>query len=155
MILCLIPIIYIEQSILIKRLGVPAKLALKTSSLVNLMTTFIGVPITWGLLVLIQKVTGGGSVFGYTTIFQKILASIVNAPWLGPSEGMIPIAYNVLLVPFFFASWYLEYKVAAKYYLKEYEVHDIKKAFFAGNIYSYLFLSIIASLYWSVASVFK
>jgi hypothetical protein len=48
----------------------------------------------------------------------KVLAVTWQAPWLIPYEEdlnwMIPVAGLVLLIPFFFASWWSEYFVSKK-----------------------------------------
>jgi hypothetical protein len=62
--------------------------------------------------------TGGGSAHGLRTLSAKLLAVTWQSPWLIPYEDdlvwMVPAAALCLLVPFFFASVYIEYQVARR-----------------------------------------
>ncbi len=112
----LAPIIAIETQYISKSLGLPIGQSLKTVSLSNVASTIIGIPLAWFLLVVIQVVTGGGSAYGVDSVMGKILAVTWQAPWLIPYEEdlnwMIPVAGLVLLIPFFFISWWSEYIVS-------------------------------------------
>jgi hypothetical protein len=116
--LSLLPIIAIETIYLSKGLKLPLGQSLKTVSISNAASTIIGIPLTWFLLVLVQMVTGGGGAYGINTVMGKVLAVTWQAPWLIPYEEdlnwMIPVAGLVLLIPFFFASWWSEYFVSKK-----------------------------------------
>jgi len=63
-------------------------------------------------------VTGGGGAYGIDSVIGKVLAVTWQAPWLIPYEEdinwMIPVAGLVLLIPFFFTSWWSEYFVSKK-----------------------------------------
>lgn len=114
--LSLAPIIAIETFYLSKSLELPLGQSLKTVSVSNAVSTIVGIPLTWFLLCLIQMVTGGGGAYGLDSVAGKILAVTWQAPWLIPYETglnwMIPTAGLVLLVPFFFASWWSEYFIS-------------------------------------------
>lgn len=114
----LVPIIAIESLYISKGLKLPIGQSLKTVSISNLASTIIGIPLTWLLLVVVQMVTGGGGAYGIDSVMGKVLAVTWQAPWLIPYEKdldwMIPVAGLVLLVPFFFASWWSEYFVSKK-----------------------------------------
>ncbi|PWK52903.1 hypothetical protein [Pleionea mediterranea] len=103
----LVPIIAIEATYISKSLELSLGQSLKTVSISNVVSTIIGVPLNWFLLVLVQMVTGGGSAYGTDSFMGKVLAVTWQAPWLIPYEKdlnwMIPIADLVLLIPFFFA----------------------------------------------------
>lgn len=114
----LVPIIAIETLYISKGLELPLGQSLKTVSISNVVSTIIGIPLTWFLLVLVQMVTGGGGAYGINSVMGKVLAVTWQAPWLIPYEEdlnwMIPVAGLVLLIPFFFASWWSEYFVSKK-----------------------------------------
>jgi hypothetical protein len=82
----------------------------------NLVSTLVGIPVTWGILVFLQLITGAGAGWGLETPLQKVLAVTVQSPWLIPYEGdldwMVPAAAAVLCVPFFFMSVWCENVVA-------------------------------------------
>jgi len=143
--LSLIPIIIIEAIYLCKKLDLPAKVAGKTVTVSNIVSTVVGVPLTWFILVLIQMVTGGGGAYGLNTVFTKVLAVTWQAPWLIPYESnlnwMIPVAGLVLLIPFFFASWWSEYFVTKKMH-KDINAALLKMCVRNANLTTYGLLSL-------------
>ena len=143
--LSLVPIIIIEAIYLEKKLQLPGITAAKTTTISNLVSTIIGIPLTWLLLVIIQMVTGGGSAYGINTMFTKLLAVTWQAPWLAPYEPelnwMVPVAGLVLLIPFFFASWWSEYFVTKKIH-KDIEESTVKRHVRNANIITYSLLSL-------------
>lgn len=143
MVIGLIPIILIESYVLVKKLKIPFKQTIRISVIINIVSTIIGIPITWVFLVLFQMVTGGGRSYGLQTSLQKFLAVTWQSPWLIPYESdlnwMIPSATLVLLIPFFFASWFIEYRIA-KNILKQIWASILKKGIFAANLISYTIL---------------
>jgi hypothetical protein len=114
----LVPIIAIETLYISKGMKLPIRQSLKTVSISNVASTALGIPFTWFTLVLAQMVTGGGGAYGIDSVMGKVLAVTWQAPWLIPYEEdlnwMIPVAGLVLLIPFFFASWWSEYFVSKK-----------------------------------------
>jgi hypothetical protein len=118
MLIGLLPTIGIEAYIIKNNLNLIPKKAIITSTVANAISTTIGVPLTWGALVLLQMITGGGGAHGLQTFFKKFLAVTWQAPWLIPYESdlgwMVPTAMLVLLVPFFFVSWRVEYLIVWK-----------------------------------------
>lgn len=108
-----IPVVIIEAWIARRIIGLTWKPAVIRSSIANATSTLIGIPLTWGALLVVELVlSGGGRAFGIDTIPQKLFAAIVQAPWLIPYEEdlnwLVPTAAIVLLVPFFFASVFIE-----------------------------------------------
>ena len=147
MLIALIPIILIESFCLSRRLNADPTSTIKPVAIANVISTLVGIPITWLLLVLVQMLTGGGGANGIETTKQRFLAVTWQAPWLIPYESdlswMIPAATLVLLVPFFFASWQIEVQVVKKL-MKESPSADVAKGMFLANVVSYLLLGIIA-----------
>jgi hypothetical protein len=145
MALSIIPIIIIEAIYLSKKLGLSGKDSAKTVTISNLASTIVGIPVTWILLVVIQMITGGGSAYGLNTALTKVLAVTWQAPWLIPYESdlhwMIPVSGLVLLIPFFFVSWWSEYFVSKKL-IKDIEAQTIKIAVRNANLITYGLLTL-------------
>jgi len=146
MIIALLPVIIIEAFVLRKKITIPIKRIMKISSVANGVSTIAGIPVTWLILVVLQMITGGGGAHGLQTTLQKFLAITWQAPWLIPYESafywMVPSATLVLLVPFFFASYFIEYLIAKKM-LKEYDRKKIRESVFVANLTTYIILGLI------------
>src|SRR5262249_42902749 len=104
----LLIVIPLEAAVPIRSPSVRYHKPLKVAAAVNLVSTLAGVPLTWGLLVCLQMLGGGGAAWGIETPRQKLLAVTLQSPWLIPYEQnldwMIPAAAAVLCLPFFFMS---------------------------------------------------
>ena len=113
MAVALVPVIFLEGYIIAARLQLDLKKIVNRVALANLASTFVGIPITWFLLTLLQLVTGGGGGFPINTFWGKLLAVTWQAPWVlprGNDEGWIAdVSMLSLLIPYCLASWLLEY----------------------------------------------
>lgn len=140
-----IPIVILETLYLTKSLKVPAIKSAATVTTANLFSTIIGIPLTWFILVSLQMATGGGSYFDFDTTLGKIITVTWQAPWLSPHEGqlgwMIPSAGIILLIPFFFASWWSEYFISKKI-LKEIPKKEILAKVRNANLITYTLLTL-------------
>ncbi|MCG7985312.1 MAG: hypothetical protein JAY90_21520 [Candidatus Thiodiazotropha lotti] len=149
--LSIIPIIAIEAMYLSKKLRLPFSTSLGTTTISNLVSTVIGVPLTWLLLLLIQIIAGGSGAFGLDTTTGKVLSVTLQAAWLIPYESdlywMIPSAGALLLIPFFFISWWSEFYVSMKL-LKEQASQRLKIAVRNANILTYTLLAIWPIGFW-------
>ena len=118
MVLALVPIIFVEGYVIAARLRLDLLKILNWVALANLASTFIGIPVTWFILALLQLVTGSGNFFKIDTFWGKLVAVTWQAPWAlphGPGyDWIVSVAMISLLIPFCFASWFLEYHVARK-----------------------------------------
>lgn len=96
-------------------------------------------------------IAGVGGAFGLDTTLGKVLSVTLQAAWLIPYESdlhwMIPVAALVLLVPFFFVSWWSEYYVS-KRMLKEYPAQKIKIEMRNANIITYALLAFWPIGFW-------
>jgi hypothetical protein len=115
--LLLLLVIPLEAAIPIRSPGITYRQRLKVATSANLVSTLIGIPLTWGVLVFLQMVCGGGAAWGIETPRQKLLAVTLQSPWLIPYEPelhqwMIPAAAAVLCIPFFLMSVWCENRVA-------------------------------------------
>ncbi len=108
-----VPIVAIEAWVARRIVNLDWKTCIKTVGIANALSTLIGIPLTWGALVIIEMILShGGRAYGIDTLAGKIIAVTIQAPWLIPYESdlgwMIPAASMVLLIPFFFASVFIE-----------------------------------------------
>lgn len=154
----LVPIIAIETIYISKGLELTLGQSLKTVSISNVVSTIIGIPFTWFLLVLVQMITGGGGAYGINSVMGKVLAVTWQAPWLIPYEEelnwMIPVAGLVLLIPFFFASWWSEYFVSRKLN-KTLPSLSVKNSVRNANLITYLLLAVWPVGFWVFSSAAK
>ncbi|MCK5384393.1 MAG: hypothetical protein KAJ29_02370 [Alphaproteobacteria bacterium] len=149
MIIGLIPIIIIEGFILEKRLPISKKKALISSGVSNLVSTLIGVPLTWGFLFIIEYILmepvnlDHYLFYMLPTPIYKIVITVIFAPWLIPYENdldwMIPTAMIVLMFPFFFASWKIETYVTTKMN-KNLNYKKVNPTCFTANAITYFLL---------------
>ena len=118
MILALVPVVLIEALSLRKTLKLPFRTSILYTTIANIVSTIVGIPVTWFLLVFFQLITGGGGAYGIDTFWKKVLAVTWQAAWLMPYESesnwMGYAAMLFLLIPFFFASWIIEHLVTRK-----------------------------------------
>jgi hypothetical protein len=107
-----IPIVVIEAWVAHRIVELDWKTSLKKAGIANAVSTLIGIPLTWGVLVIIDIALQGGRAYGINTLSGKLIAVTLQAPWLIPYESdldwMIPAASIVLLIPFFFTSVFIE-----------------------------------------------
>ena len=144
----LIPIVLIEAVYLQKSLSLNFRNAITGSILANAVSTLLGVPLTWFGLVALQLVTGGGGAYGLDTTLGKVGAVTWQAAWLIPYESdlhwMVPVAGTVLLIPFFFVSWWVEYLICKRRFTTANSV-VVKRAVRNANLITYGLL-----LFWPV-----
>lgn len=116
MIFALVPIVIVEWLFLRRRVpnGRPWPM-LRATIAANVVSTIIGVPLTWGALVVCELGVGFAASFvpafdklSWNSPIAQIVMTILSAPWIAPSEDMglwpVPLASLALLVPFFFVS---------------------------------------------------
>lgn len=123
MVVLLIPVILIEGLLCKKWLGLKTWQAIKTNAVSNLASTIIGIPVAWAVMLAIEFGTIG--LVSESNALQNWHSPIANAifflfssAWLNPDLGedawVIPAATVILLIPFFFASYWIEYFVVRK-----------------------------------------
>jgi hypothetical protein len=120
MVILLIPTVIVEGLLCRKWLGLTTWEAMKSNVVANLVSTIIGVPIAWAIMLGVELGTMG--LVDRSSTLQNLHSPLANAiflflssAWIGPPEGkndwLIPAAILALLVPFFFASYGTEYLV--------------------------------------------
>lgn len=145
----LVPVIVLEALVLRRLLRTPVRQTWVMVTVSNLASTGVGVPLTWAALVGIQIVTGGGGSSPVLAIpfLGRLLGVTWQAPWMMPwgadEQWMIPLASLALLVPFFFASWLIEYVVSVMF-LRDMDAGRLKRAVLVANLVSYALLASVA-----------
>ncbi|OGF44915.1 MAG: hypothetical protein A2452_03650 [Candidatus Firestonebacteria bacterium RIFOXYC2_FULL_39_67] len=148
MIIALIPIIIIEAFIFTKMLKVDFKTAYLPSTVANAVSTIIGIPLSWALMLAFEILFDGGKAYGLLTIGKKVIAVTLQSAWLVPYEGdlwwMAPIAAAVGLIPSYFISVFIENWIV-KTYFKDKDKKDIKKAVIKANLVTYGILLLVCA----------
>jgi hypothetical protein len=147
MVIALLPIIAVETYVLIERLGLSLWKSVELASVGNLASTIIGLPVTWLILALLLSTATGGVARDISTARGKFLTVTLDAPWIAPYETkdmhwMVPAACLTMLVPFFFASWLIEYEVGL-WFVDRGKASGLSDAVLIGNLITY---GIIAGL---------
>ena len=155
--LMLIPIIVLEVIALGRMLGIPRRRTILVVTVSNVVSTVVGIPITWAILVALQffvsplilglvfRGLGGGEI-GSDSFLGRLIAVTFEAAWLVPRfefrRWMIPTAMLVLLVPFFFASCFVEYHVT-RLMMRDFKAGVVKNAVRRANLVSYALLVLV------------
>lgn len=120
MVLLLIPVVATEAFLCKKWLGLSTWTALKANAASNLASTLLGIPGAWAIMLAVEFGTMGlveriPKLQNWDTPLSNTIFLILDSAWLGPIRGdsiwIVPAATLVLLVPFFFASYSIEYLV--------------------------------------------
>ena len=117
MVIVLIPTILIEGFLCKKWLGLTTWHAIKLNAVSNAVSTIIGIPLAWIAMLGVEFGAAGfsGQVQNWHSPIADVIFFLLGSAWIGPAEGksiwMIPAATLVLLIPFFFASYGIEYLV--------------------------------------------
>jgi len=150
MVLAFIPICLVEAFVYKKSLGVHYRIALKPSFISNLVSTIIGLPVSWLLLFIIG--IGSSPVLPVLknkflhAIFRRISESAWKSAWIGgqdPQEFFS--AVTICLLASYFASVFIEYQIVKKLF-KAIDKNEIKRSTWKANWVTYHALFIIFAL---------
>ncbi len=173
MAVALVPVILVEALFIKAFLRTNFKQIAVPVSVANLVSTFIGIPVTWFLLTILEFVTV--DVFGALTdrnIWGSRTFSVtVGAPWVVPGHNdeqwIILGAMLFLLIPYGIISWWVEFKIvqgmllsknndASKPEEERYQLvaetnvgatpRQIKRAVGVANLVSYCLLAVFVIL---------
>jgi hypothetical protein len=154
-------VIFIEIYIIRKTLNSNLKETIKAVSLSNLVSTLVGVPLTWVILLVgeIFLLLSSALVFNSSLKAQTYIIALAPA-WLFPhtkwgfQEKAITLwAILYLMIVFYGVSAWIETKINRRL-LKRYNPLLIKKLTWEANLYSYLFLFLVIIWYWLSANKF-
>jgi hypothetical protein len=148
-----VPIVLIETAVVAAALRTPYLSKLWPVVQANLLSTLVGVPVAWLVMLLVQ---GGAAlvVFGllpeslrdadwvYFIVFPFISA------WIGGSHSWeIELAFMVLAVPFCVASVLVEERFLRRL-VPEAETATLRRALWRGNVLTYSLLCLSVALLW-------
>lgn len=158
--LLLLAIVPVEGYFARRILSLDWRSALGLSLRANLVSTLVGIPLTWFVLLLVEFGTGYAVYLlkvdeaSVPSAVQRAVAITVLAPWLGPGDGLsawiVPAAAAYLCIPFFFASVLIENRVALRR-LGPLETPRVRKWSWYANGFSYsiIFACLVA---WAIGS---
>lgn len=156
-----IPVVAVESWIVRRALNVSWRVAITQMVKGNIFSTLVGIPLAWAasvaveffLAFLVMNATDSKSYPPHGV--GEVGRIILSAPWLGPfREGghwIVPLAMIVLLVPFFFASFWTEAWYVSRNLCPE-APERARRAIWNANAYSYIGL-LIATVCWLVFGV--
>lgn len=145
----LVPVVLLEAWFARKLPGMPPRRAVLATATANVVSTLAGIPLVWALLLAADFMLGGDAARGIDTLWLRVYAVTVQAPWLIPYESeldwMVPAAAIVLLVPFFFASVFIERAVFLRFYRSQPEL--VRRWSWRANLASYgLLLAVLVGI---------
>jgi hypothetical protein len=109
MVVALVPVIGMEGLLIRKRVVYKPWPIFRATAAANLVSTIVGVPLTWLALLACEMVVPEIHWHGPVA---RAIAFVFTAAWLPPwGASSIPLAMLVLLVPFFFVSVWSEWLV--------------------------------------------
>jgi hypothetical protein len=148
-IVALAPIILVESWVVRRAIGLPWRKCIWYMSKANIISTVIGLPLTWLVLVaaefgLAYGFVELGGMESYPPSFLGEVGGIIfSAPWLGPFKGggywILPVAVIALLVPFYFVSAWAE-ALTVKPSFSTAEYPRMRAAVWRANLISYALL---------------
>jgi hypothetical protein len=97
MVFALIPVILIESYSMKKILGeISIGRSIKVCAASNIVSTIIGVPCTWIILLLIELGTTGGKTYFTGTVLDDVINVTLDAPWT--PDGWYAFAAMLFLI---------------------------------------------------------
>ena len=153
MMLCaLIPIIIIEALLIRRWVPLSYGQAFKGTGIANVVSTVAGIPLTWIVLVLIEvaiSIPLSKTNYSPSPLFNAVIFP-VTAAWIGPvrAEWIVSLAATTLLIPFFFASVWIEYWCCRPIW-PEIEKTVIWRGVWRANVASY-FLLLVMGCGWTL-----
>jgi hypothetical protein len=151
--LALVPIIIIESAYGVWRFKLPARRAFAAQAIANCVSTLIGIPVTWLVLVLIEWVVFERAVRVTPEPVLAVLSPIVGAAWLGPGAEeklwMMVLAVATLTIAFYLMSVVTEGFVVARFF-RDTPRKLIRLWTFQANAISYALLVALILAAWSL-----
>lgn len=137
-----LPIVVLVETYVLKiRLPNYSQQALTAATRANLVSTFVGIPLAWLAMLALSLLLGGGGA-NFDTTWEKVLSVTRDAAWFYPYEDwQVPAAQLVLLVPFFFVSYWIETGIVAK--ILKLDWNEVRTSCFLANLLSYLMQGIV------------
>ena len=109
-----IPIVYIEAKILQTMTGGSLGSSAGVITWANLISTFVGMPVAWAILWMLDLLATGGAAMKADSILNIIYISTIRAHGLTIDDGIKPSWLIFLMLLFFFMSVLTEYFVVKR-----------------------------------------
>jgi hypothetical protein len=163
MLIALVPVVLFEAWVYARLLKLTYRGAAKIAALSNVVSTVIGIPLAWvsqmGLFyassMLANALLPYGTISTAPTPLSVVFYTTFGAPFLAPiGEAivwMVPAATLVSLVPYFFVSWLLEYRVTCRL-ARGIGRSLVRRASFWANVGSYSLLA-FAVVVWLITTL--
>lgn len=138
----LLPIVVLETYALQPLLGLPPRLVASWTLIANALSTFVGVPVAWGGMLLLQFISGGDFPHGFGSPLDTFRTLVLETAWVAPypGQGTLPrlmlAATLVLLIPYFWASVQIERWVLSRRF-RGLDRAQISRAVWRANALSY------------------
>lgn len=146
MVLALVPVVLLETLIAGRHLELGFRERLTGIAVANVWSTFVGVPVAWGVMTMIPSMTGGVVTTDTSAPLLALQVVAMEAAWPDAYEGqlswLIAAAGIALLIPYYFASvvverWVLRHRWSSQ------QRKPIHAAVWRMNAASYLCLALL------------
>lgn len=147
MAIAFVPIVLVETFVIARSLDLRFGRTLRATALANLVSTIVGVPFAWFLMLFVDCAGAGRLGRESSSPENDLLFSIGNAAWMAPNSKswMLGVAFFVLAIPAFFASVWVEWRILEPR-LEGVAKPRAKKAVWLANVISYVGLVIVVSV---------
>ena len=165
MAVALVPIVLIEAYVVGSTLQTETKKVLRSVAIANLASTFVGIPVTWFLLAMLEFASVHLLIATtdrnpWTDLFSITL----GAPWVAPGgrneQWVVLGAMLFLLIPYCLASWCVEYLVIEGMFAKRQDgagvtasLKHLKLAVGKANLVSYCLLAVFVTAVWRISQL--
>jgi hypothetical protein len=157
MLAALSPVILVEILLIRLWLSLSLEEAFMGIAKANVLSTAIGVPLAWGIMLVVEFVTGlllaSGSDYLHWKLDNplfELVFFIFSIAWPLPSteiaQGLIPIAAALLLIPCFYASVWIECRSCLRSWAR-YNPVLVRRAVYRTNLGSYALLFVLACVW--------
>jgi hypothetical protein len=152
MVVALIPIIVLEAIVINRVLALSYRDSFRGVTLSNLASTFIGVPVAWCIMLVLQfavtiplfMVSKHHSPNSPVIAVIGYLSSIAWVPPAGAyTHWLIPAASALLLIPCFIVSLWIERRICIASWRGS-DASSVRRGVFYANVASYLLLFVVA-----------
>lgn len=149
MLLALIPIVFIEALLYRRFLHSKFKLAIIPSLKSNIVSTIAGIPLAWIFhMIAFYPLMAIFAPKHNNTIIEKIIAAFFTSAWMWPNTSwwgndkawMMSFAAIIGLIPAYFVSVWIEYKIVQRYFNNLPKNVNLKRVVWKVNAVTYLLL---------------
>jgi hypothetical protein len=156
MVCALVPVILVETWVARPPLKISYGRSIWVVAVANVVSTLVGIPAAWAAMYGLELLTFiAGERFwrnAHNGPVLRVAEVVLGSAWLGDTGLLwaVPLAATILLIPSFFASWYIEAFIVDKMVEPEWPI--VRSAMFKANLASYGLL-FIGACGWLVLSL--